>query len=240
LDVVISWVATLRDNSAHGEDNYLIRAVGEHGALDAIMDGVTRRGGRQATQLVVEALSVARLTSTGDLVAVLEKVNQQLYDIGGGSLLLTTVAAALSMDDKLSVAGVGDSSAFLIRTNTFQQLYSSRHGVFLGSHAQLQGFYCTEMTIESGERLVLATDGITDNMTSSELVEVVRHSASPEEAVAQLRTIMVTRSARARSAAAPLRGRFRPDDWSAIVRFFETTGQEDSPERVTEVDITRR
>jgi serine/threonine protein phosphatase PrpC len=222
--MVTSCVATLRDVSAHGEDNYLIRAVGEHGSLDAIMDGVTRRGGRQASQLVVDALSVARLTSTGDLMAVLERVNQQLYDIGGGSFLLTTVAAALCMDDKLSIAGVGDSSAFLIQTNTFQRLYSSRRGVFLGAHIQLQGFYCTEKSIESGERLLLATDGITDNMSSSELVEVVRHSASADEAAAQLRTIMVTRSTSEPSAAAPLRGRFRPDDWSAIVRFFDTTG----------------
>jgi serine/threonine protein phosphatase PrpC len=221
--VLISRVAIAQDNSVHGEDNFLSRELGGQAFLDAIMDGVTRRGGRQATQLVVDALSVARLTSAGDLVAVLEKVNQQLYDIGGGSFLLTTVTAALCLDDKLSVAGVGDSSAFLIQTNTFQRMYSSRSGVFLGAHAQLQGFYCTEKSIEPGDRLVLATDGITDNLTSSELVEVVRHSASADEAATQLRTVMVTRSARERSAAAPVRGRYRPDDWSAIVRFFDTT-----------------
>jgi serine/threonine protein phosphatase PrpC len=221
--VLTSRVATLQDNSAHGEDHYLVRAMGKHALLDAIMDGVTRRGGRQATQLLVDALAVAALTSAGDMVAVLEQVNQQLYQIGGGRFLLTTVSAALCLDGKLSVVGVGDSSAFLIRSDTFQQLCSPMRGVFLGAGAQLQGLYRTEMTIEPGDRLVLATDGLTDNVTSSELVDIVRHTASPDEAAGQLSTIMATRSAGGRPPAS-LGGRFRYDDWTAIIRFFGAPG----------------
>ncbi|HEX9869308.1 MAG TPA: SpoIIE family protein phosphatase [Candidatus Tectomicrobia bacterium] len=238
--MLTSRVATLQDNSAHGEDNYLIRALGEHAFLDAIMDGVTGRGGKQASRLAVEALAVARLTSAGDMVAVLEKLNRQLYDRGGGSLLLTTVSAALCIDDKLSIAGVGDSSAFLIRSKSFQYLCSPRPGMFLGSHVQLQGFYRMEMTIEPGDRMVLATDGITDNITSSELVDVIRHSASPDEAAGQLRTIMVTRAAGECLAAAPLRGRFRYDDWTAIVRFFNALGQEGPAKNPGGTDIKVR
>jgi len=238
--VVISWVATLRDNSAHGEDNYLIRAVGEHGTLDAIMDGVTRRGGKQATQWLVDALSIARLTSADGVVAILEKVNQQLFNLGGGGFLLTTVSAALCLDGKLFIAGVGDSSAFLVQSHAFQQLYTPLRSVFLGAAAQLQGLYCAEMTIEPGDRLVLVTDGITDNMTSSELVHVIRHAASPDDATAQLRTIMVTRSAGECLAAAPSPGRFRSDDWTAIVRFFSTTGPEDSFENLCGMDSKTR
>ncbi len=191
--MLTSRVATLQDNSAHGEDNFLIRELGDHAFLDAIMDGVTRRAGKRAARLVVDALAAARLISAGDLIAVLEKLNQQLHDIGGGGFLLTTVSTALYLDGKLTVTGVGDSSAFLVRSNAFQQLYTARRGVFLGAAAQLQGLYRIEMAIEPGDRLVLATDGITDNITSSELAEVIRHSASPDEAAGQLRTIMVTR-----------------------------------------------
>jgi serine/threonine protein phosphatase PrpC len=227
--VFTSRVATLQDNSAHGQDNYLIRAIGKHALLDAIMDGVTRRGGRQATQMVWDALTAATLTSAGDLVAVLEKVNQQLYDIGGGSFLLTTVAAALCLEGKLSVAGVGDSSAFLVRFNTFQRLCSSRRGVFLGAHAQLQGLYRMEITIEPGDRLLLTTDGLTDNVMSSELVDIIGHTASPDEAAEQLRNLMATRSAGGRLPA-PLGGRFRSDDWTAIIRFFHAADQEAPPQ----------
>jgi serine/threonine protein phosphatase PrpC len=220
-----SGVAILQDNSAHGEDNYLVRTIGEQAFLDAIMDGVTRRGGKQAAQSVAEALSAAMLTSAGDLVAVLDQVNLQLYERGGGSFLLTTVSVALCLDGKLSVAGVGDSSAFLIRSSTFQQLCSPKRGVFLGAGAQLQGLYCTEMTIEPGDRLLLATDGITDNVRSSELVDVVRHSASPDEAAGRLKTIMVSRSTGDRLPA-PSGRRFRSDDWTALVRFFSAPRQE--------------
>ena len=225
IGVLTSRVATLQDNSAHGEDNYLIRALGEHAFLDAIMDGVTGRGGKQASRLAVEALAVARLTSAGDMLAVLEKVNRQLYDRGGGSLLLTTVSAALCIDDKLSIAGVGDSSAFLIRSKSFQYLCSPRPGMFLGAHVQLQGLYCTEVTIEPGDRLVLATDGITDNIASRDLVEIIRHAESPDTAAGQLSTLMATRSAGG-GLSAPMGGRFRYDDWTAIVRFFSALGQE--------------
>ncbi len=217
--VLISTVAIRQDNSAHGEDNYLVRAMDGHASLDAIMDGVTRRGGRQATRLLLDALALAPLLSAGDTVAVLEKVNHQLYQIGGGRFLLTTVSTALCLDGKLSIVGVGDSSAFVIRSDTSQQLYSPMRGVFLGARAQLMGLYRAEVTIEPGDRLVLTTDGVTDNITSSELVEIVRRTASPDEAAEQLSTIMARRAAEEWTPT-PLRGRFRDDDWTAIVRFF--------------------
>ena len=108
--MLTSGVAIVQDNSAHGEDNYLVRTIGEQAFLDAIMDGVTRRGGKQATQWVADALAAATLTSPGDLVAVLEQVNLRLYERGGGGFLLTTVSVALCLHGKLSVAGVGDTA----------------------------------------------------------------------------------------------------------------------------------
>jgi serine/threonine protein phosphatase PrpC len=234
--VLTGGVAILQDNSAHGEDNYLVRTIGAQAFLDAIMDGVTRRGGKQASQWVVDALAAAPLTSAGDLVAMLEQLNLQLYERGGGGLLLTTVVVALFLRGKLSVAGVGDSSAFLIRSGTYQQLYSPKRGVFLGAAAPLQGLFRTEMTIEPGDRLLLATDGITENVTSSELVDIVRHSASPDEAVGRLKAIMATRSAGDRLPA-PSGGRFRCDDWTALVRFFGAPRQGARSQPRSDADI---
>lgn len=222
--VLTSTVATLHDNSAHGEDNYLVRALGDHAFLDAVMDGVSRRGGGQASRLLVDALAAAPLTSADDVVAVLEEANHQLYQMGWGRFLLTTVAAALCLDGKLSVVGAGDSPVFLIRSDSCQQLSNDVPGVFIGARKQLVNLYRAEVTIEPGDRLVLATDGVTDNVTRSELVEIVRHTASPQEAAEQLSTIMTTRYAGGRLPE-PLGGSFRDDDRTAIFRFFSAAGE---------------
>jgi serine/threonine protein phosphatase PrpC len=102
------------------------------------------------------------------------------------------------------------------------------HGVFLGARAQLLGLYRAEVTIEPGDRLVLATDGVTDNITSDELVEIVRRTASPDEAAEQISTIMARHSAEERPPT-PLRRRFRDDDWTVIVRFFGAASEKSPP-----------
>jgi serine/threonine protein phosphatase PrpC len=217
--VLISTVATLHDNAAHGEDNYLARALGDNAVLDAVMDGVTRRRGGQASQAVVDALAAAPLTSADDVVAVLQDVNEQLYEIGAGRFLLTTVSAGLYLNGKLSIIGVGDSPIFLIRSDSYQQLSSRLRAVFVGGSQQLVNLYRAEVAIEPGDRLVLATDGITDNVTSRELAEIVRSAASPAAAVARLSALIMNRRVEG-WLPAPLEGGFRDDDRTAIVRFF--------------------
>jgi serine/threonine protein phosphatase PrpC len=221
--VLSSTVAILHNNSAHGEDNYLVRALGVHAVLDAVMDGVTRRGGGQASRRLADGLAAAPLTSADDVVAALEEVNRQLYQTGGGQFLLTTVAAALYMHGKLSVVSAGDSSVLLIRSDSVQQLCRGVWGGCIGARKHLVDLYRAEVTIEPGDRVVLATDGVTDNVTSRELVEVVRRAVSPDEAAGQLHSILTTRQAEGRSPA-PLGSGFRDDDWTAIVRFFGATG----------------
>jgi serine/threonine protein phosphatase PrpC len=224
LGVLSSTVAVLHDNSAHGEDNYLVRALGDNAVLDAVMDGVTRHGGGQASRCVADGLAAALLTSADDVVAVLEKVNRQLYQIGGGQFLLTTVAAALYVHGKLSIVGAGDSSVLLIRSDSLQQLRCGVRGGFIGARKHLVDLYRAEVTIEPGDRVFLATDGVTDNVTSHELVEVMRRAVSADEAAGQLGTILTIRQ-EAGLLPAPLGGSFHDDDRTAIVRFFSTAGE---------------
>jgi serine/threonine protein phosphatase PrpC len=72
-----------------------------------------------------------------------------------------------------------------------------------------------------GDRVVLATDGVTDNIAPGEVAEMVCRATSPDAAVACLRANITTRQA-AEGFTAPLREPFRRDDRTAIVRFFCT------------------
>jgi len=217
-----STVAILYDNAGHGEDHYVVRTLNDNAFLDAVMDGVTGRRGWEASQILADALAVVPLTSPADLLAVLEDINEQLYRRGWGRFLLTTLAAALYCDGMLHIMGAGDSSIVLIRSDT-SQLLSSRTSGFsplgppraIGMSQQLGTLYRTEVTLEPGDRIVLATDGVTDIVTRSELVEFVRAAVSPDDAVQQLHTVLATRHAEVQSGSAG-----RRDDWTAIVRFF--------------------
>jgi protein phosphatase len=228
--MLTSTVATLHNNTAHGDDNYLVRPLGNNAALDAVMDGVTGRRGGEASRIVAEALAATVLMSPADVVAVLEDVNQKLYRRGWGRMCLTTASVALFLDGRLYVVGVGDSPVFLIRPAAYQALFSHVSGFaqagmarVLGAGDTLINLYRAEVTIEPGDRLVLATDGITENVTRSELVEIVRTAVSPGEAAERLTTLLATRQAEDRLPA-PLGGGFRRDDWTAIVRFFSPSG----------------
>jgi len=224
--MVTSAVATLHDNSIHGEDTFLIRDLGPNAFLDAVMDGVTGHGGEEASRSISEALAAAKLASPDDIVAVLEEINQEFFLAGGGRFLLTTVSAALFLDGRLYVVSAGDSPVFLIRSGAFRQL-SGRVGGFLpvgaaravGAQELLQ-LTRTETTIEPGDRLVLATDGVSDNLLAAELAEIVRTVAMPQEAVQQVNDLIEARLREGRMPG-PQGGRLRHDDRTAIFRFFK-------------------
>lgn len=224
--MLTSTVAILHDNAAHGEDNYLVRYLSDHATLDAVMDGVTGHGGREASQEVVDALSDVPLTSPKDIVAVLEEINQRFYQISLGRFLLTTASVALCRGDQLHVVSAGDSPVWLIRPHTVQLLSSDARGFVhagvtraLGMQKTLRQLHRTDVVMVPGDRLVLATDGITDNVTHDELVDLVRCATSPDEAVERIQTLI---HARRTKGVLPeqLGGRFRNDDQTAILRFF--------------------
>jgi len=223
--MIASTVATLYDNSAHGDDKYLLRDLGQNRLLDVVMDGVTGHGGEEASRSVSEALASAQLASADDVVTLLEEVNQDFFMSGGGRFLLSTVSAALIVDQRLYVVSAGDSPVFLIRSGAFRQL-SGRVGGLLpvgaaravGAQEQLQ-LSRTEATIEPGDRLVLATDGVSDNLLAAELAEIVRAAATPEEAAQRVNELVAARVKEGRMPG-PQGGRLRNDDRTAIFRFF--------------------
>ncbi len=225
--MLISKVATLQDNSAHGDDSYLTRELGDNAFLDVVMDGVTGHGGQEASRTLKEALAEATITSMKDVEDVLRDVNEEFYQIGGGRFLLTTVSAALFTEGKLEVIGAGDSPIFIVGPDSYQQL-AGRIGGFLhvgvaraiGASAELTGLTRSEMEGEPGTRLVLATDGISDNILIEDLADMVRQAASPEEAATNINGT-IERYLEEGRMPERLGRRFRHDDRTAIFRFFD-------------------
>ena len=222
-----SRFSTLRDNSAHGEDNLLTRDLGNDEFLDVVMDGVTGHGGSEASRELGEALEQGDVNSADDIVAILTDVNDEFFQVGNGRFLLTTVSAALYRDGRLSVVAAGDSPIFLVTQDSHQRL-CGRAGGFLhvgvaraiGAAADLGELARVEISVNPGERLVLATDGVTDNMQAEELAEIVRGSATPEEATQRIEEIISERLVEGR-VPETLGVRFRYDDRTAIIRFFD-------------------
>ena len=119
--MLTSKVATLQDNSIHGEDIFLLRDLGNNAFLDVVMDGVTGHGGEEASRSLKEALSEVNLGSIDDVETVLREVNDEFYQVGGGRFLLTTVSAAMYLNDRLYVVGAGDSPIFLVGPDSIQR-----------------------------------------------------------------------------------------------------------------------
>ena len=225
--MVASTFSTLQDNSAHGEDNLLSRDLGSGDFLDVVMDGVTGHGGAEASRELGEALEQSPADSIDDIAATIAGVNRDFFDVGAGRFLLTTVSAALHRDGRLYVVAAGDSPVVLVTPQSHERL-SGRTGGFLhvgvaravGAGAELGQMPRRELEVNPGDRLVLATDGVTDNMDVEELAEIVRSSATPQEATGRIEEIIAARLVEGR-VPEKLGVRFRYDDRTAIIRFFE-------------------
>lgn len=222
-----STVSTLHDNSTHGEDTFLVRDLGDHGFLDVVLDGVTGHGGAEASQSVYEALNAAQITSVEDVVAAVADQNEEFFQVGGGRFLLTTISVALYLNGRLFFLNAGDSPIYHIRSGSFQQLGGRVGGLLRAGSTYVVGasqefsLSRTEITVEPGDRIVLATDGVTDNVSGAELVDIVLGTSSPEESSLQVKNAVGARLEP--GAPQPQPGsRYRHDDQTAIFRFFRS------------------
>ena len=224
--MLASTVTTMQDNSAHGEDSFLSKDLGNGEFLDVVMDGVTGHGGEQASTELKEALDSGELNNSADIVRLLSEMNADFYSVGAGRFLLTTVSAVLGRGDTIQVISSGDSPVILVDKEGHRKL-SGHAGGFLhvgvakaiGASEELGAPAQVEITPSAGDRILVATDGITDNMTIEELAEVVRNASTPEEAAESIES---TIKVRLQDGYVPetIGVRFRYDDRTGIIRFF--------------------
>jgi serine/threonine protein phosphatase PrpC len=225
--MLASTVITMQDNSAHGEDSFLSKDLGNGEFLDVVMDGVTGHGGGQASTELKEALDSEELNNSDDIVKLLTEVNADFYSVGSGRFLLTTVSAVLGRSDNIQIVSAGDSPVFLINKDGHQRL-SGHAGGFLhvgvaraiGASEELGAPAHVEITPTRGDRILLATDGITDNMSIEELAEVIRNAATAEQAAEEIEKIIKDRLQEGR-VPETIGVRFRSDDRTSIIRFFD-------------------
>ena len=219
--------ASFHDNSAHGEDTFLIRELTTTASLDGVLDGVSHCGGGYASGFTLDTLQDAPITTLNDLLAVLELANNTLFQGGGGRNLLTTTSVALKLGDELHVINVGDSPVYLIRGGEARELSTNvKPGTLpgllteaLGVHESFTYEYRQEI-LRPQDILILATDGLTNNVFPEELAAIVSKAASPDEAVAALKEL-VGEKQRLHIGREDSYGTFREDDRTAIIRYLD-------------------
>jgi serine/threonine protein phosphatase PrpC len=219
------YAAVFQDNSYHGEDAYVTRELNRHIALDAVFDGATGRGGADASGFAAKALQEATVETVDGLVTLLDVTNQRLFQRGRGRFFLTTVSAALKVGSTLHVLNVGDSPVFLIRGRDIMPVTGRVQGVTflgiansLGRHEKLS-YKATSINLEAGDRLVLATDGLIENVAPSELAALVDAAPSPEQAVAAVRQLLCEKK-QTNKGRVDEASEFRRDDATAIIRYI--------------------
>ena len=88
----------------------------------------------------------------------------------------------------------------------------------IGAGADLN-LHRAETDLQPGDRLITASDGVTDNVNPAELAAMVRSAADPAAAAAAVKTAIDDRLERGITPEL-LGGRFRHDDQTGIFRFF--------------------
>ncbi len=194
----------------------------EDQGLYAVADGMGgHRGGEVASQLAVEALRAAYVDRAADALAeAIAEANGRIFDAGAADPNLqgmgtTVVAAAVLADgdadgNRLLVANVGDSRAYLFRDGDLTQLTEDhsmvadllREGRITEEEAEVHpqrnivtrvlGVY-DEVEVDfwpvdavAGDRVLLCSDGLFNEVATDQITSVLRRLDDPQEAAAEL------------------------------------------------------
>ena len=192
------------------EDSYLTEEP-----LFAVADGMGgHRGGEVASHLAVETLEKMFREGAGDLPNQVQEANRVVFErsvldrkVAG---MGTTLTAALVQGDRVRLAHVGDSRAYLLRDGELRLLTEDHTLVHrmvsegeiskeeaethpqrsvltraLGVDAVVDVDDDTFL-VRPGDRLLLCTDGLTSMVPEDQIGEVLRTVRDPQEAAERL------------------------------------------------------
>ena len=223
--MIASSYHTFQDNSSHGEDSFLVKDLGNNVFLDVVLDGVTGHGGGEASQNVAQALSTANISSMDNVIEILSEMNADFYQVGGGKYLLTTASIALYRENTIDILNAGDSPIYHITPDTHQRISSNLGGILrtggtklIGADSELH-ISQKQLDLNPGDKVVVASDGVSDNVSLEELLNIVRSSQSPDQASETIKQL-IDEHLELGLAPQITGSRYRHDDQTAIIRFF--------------------
>jgi protein phosphatase len=148
----------------NNEDSFLCN---KRKRLFVVADGVTNYpGGKEASNLAINYLNEF---FEGDLVRALYNTNLKiLQDKLTNPNIGYTTLTCVNIKDKLILAYVGDSPAFIIRNNTIRKLTIPNTKTIGMENLEFQ---TKEIELEPNDFILLCTDGITSVLNESEVLE---------------------------------------------------------------------
>lgn len=223
LDVALRTDIGLKRSS--NEDNMISvipedqQVLTQKGVLFVVADGMGGHAhGEVASELAVNTIRDAYYRQVGDKIAVMlsqamEEANTAVYRLAsqetGEKAMGTTAIAAVLQGDRLYVANVGDSRAYIVRSGQVKQIsqdhswvarqvrigamteeeartHEKRNVIYrcLGTEDYVEVDLFTE-AVQDGDILVLCTDGLTGLVTNAEIGAIVERYG-PEESVQRL------------------------------------------------------
>lgn len=175
----------------------------------AVCDGMGgARAGEVASEVACRVLQgVSAEAGVEGLRSAVNEANRLIRDRGAGSADLsgmgTTLTAALASAERLTIAQVGDSRAYLMRSGALSQITDDhslvaqmvRHGQLtpeqaavhphrsiitraLGTEAAVSPDFF-EIELEHGDRILLCSDGLSGMVPEDELARILEEEATP-------------------------------------------------------------
>jgi serine/threonine protein phosphatase PrpC len=183
------WGASRRGNEhARNEDAFILldhpsrtRNVTDKGAIYVVSDGVsTVAEGHWASHLTISRMNqffeASNVASVETMTQLLSEIDWEIRGERKGRAACT-VAAAWVYDGRVYVFQVGDSHIFRVRNGKVERLTATetkggrKLDHFLGmGPAVSEVIHVAEHLIETGDALVLVTDGVTEHVSDDALV----------------------------------------------------------------------
>ncbi len=210
MRVVVAAATDIGQVRDGNEDTYVVEEP-----LFAVADGMGgHRGGEVASRIAIETLERLFATGEGTLSEIVREANRAVFERSMSdrsvSGMGTTLTAAVLEGDRVRLAHVGDSRAYLLREGELRQVTEDHtlvhrmvtEGELTEAEAEVHPHRNIlirvvgvdhnvdvdelELDARPGDRLMLCSDGLHDMLSSQHIVRILTTELDPHAAVRRL------------------------------------------------------